>query len=207
MTRSITRVAAVAAMLILPGLVACDGAVGPARPARARSQDPAEFSSVRLPGVRVADARPAALQVLTERFRLDTSASTGTLLVSRPLETSDRADDERAGVREVLSGSSGRRRQIAQIVLVDRGEEVLVRCHVQVQRLDLTERGVFMGHRAADDRPGTLQGERSSGNRPVTEQDWVNVGRDRHLERNLLNQIAERLAPQTTGTPAQTRPQ
>jgi hypothetical protein len=195
------------AVFLLASLVVssgCDALVRQPRGAAPTAQEPADFSSVRLPGVSVATARPVAMQVLTERYRLDTTVSTGTVLVSRPLDTAERGDAERAGVRERLSGASGRRRQIAQIHLVDRGPDVLVRCHVQVQRLDVAERGAFVPQRAPDDRPGNLPAEQHSATRTLAEEDWVNVGRDRQLERAMLNQIADRLAPVTTGTPAET---
>ncbi|HOA74492.1 MAG TPA: hypothetical protein PL151_17325 [Phycisphaerae bacterium] len=195
------RILLVASVAVFAG---CDELIRPS--GRSAEQEPVEFSTVRIPGVSIATVRPVAAEVFTEKFRLDRTASTGTLLISRPLEVSERADDEQAGVREVLSGAHGRRRQVARLQLVERGDSVLVRCAVQVQRLDVAERGAFVPQRG-DDRPAAVQTDRVTGPQTLTEDDWVAVGRDRHAERMMLNEIAERLAGQTAAPPAATRPQ
>jgi hypothetical protein len=185
-----------AALLVATG---CDNLVQPAR----GPQEPAEFSSIRLVDVSMADARAEALAVMKERFRLDSTASTATVLISRPLETTDRADRETAGIREVLSGSSNRHRQIAQVHLVERGPDVLVSCNVRVQRLDVAERSAFLPQRSAEDRPSNLPSERAPGTQTLLEEDWSNVGRNRQLEQDILSEIADRLAPAIAGTPAE----
>lgn len=182
-----------AATGVLPLLVISAGCDALVRQPSTTAQELTDFSSTRLPGVSVAAVRPVAADVFTGRYRLDTAQSTGNVLISRPLEVSERGDAEQAGVRERLSGASGRRRQIAQIHLIERGNDVVVRCHVQVQRLDVAERSAFVSPRVADDRPGNLPAQRASGTRTLTEQDWVDVGRDRHTERSMLNEIRQRL--------------
>jgi len=193
-----SRLLPVVALIFLLG---CDNLAGPARPV---PQNPADFSTERLPGVSIATARPAALAAMKEHFRIDTESSTATVLRSRPIESTTRADDEAPRVREVLSGSEhrNRRREIAEVQLVERGPGVLVRCQVRVQRLDVAERSAFVPQRSADDRPANLPTERRPATTSLMPEDWVYVGRNRQLERTILDSIAERLA----GTIAATRP-
>lgn len=188
---------ALATCLLLGG---CDNMIQSST--RSTTQDAMQFSTVRVPGVSAQDARAVATDVFKEHFRVDPSASTATQLVSRPSESTAHADQESAGVREVLSGSSNRRRQIARLQLVERGADVLIRCHVEVQRLDVTERSAFAQQRAADDRPSNQTTDRRSGTQQVKDEDWSNVGRNRQLEREILDAIAERLAPVTGGASA-----
>lgn len=182
-----------AVIWVLPLLVISVGCDALVRQPPPTAQEPADFSSTRLAGVGLGAVRPIAADVLTGRYRLDTAQSTGSVLISRPLEVSERGDAEQAGVRERLSGAAGRRRQIAHVHLVERGGDVLVRCHVQVQRLDVAERGAFVSPRAADDRPGNLPAQQAAGTRTLSEEDWIDVGRDRHTERSMLNEIRQRL--------------
>jgi hypothetical protein len=188
-------------------LTGCDNlAPGPTRSVGDR---PADSLSTLLPGTSVASVRAAATQVLKEHFRIDTENSTAVVLRSQPADTTAHADNETPRMNEVLSGRSGRRRQVAEIVLVERGADVVVRCRVQVQRRETPERAAFAPQRSGEDRPAEMTAaERGAITETRTRDEWVNVGRDRQLERTMLDQIAERAerGAVVPATPA-TRPQ
>lgn len=177
-------------LLALPAMLAgCDGALGPARPAR---QSLSDFGLLRLPGADLGTVRPIAMNVFKQYYRLDSAASTGVVLRSQPAETDVRGDADSANVREVLSGRQNRRRELAELHVIEDGPDVILRCQVQVQRLDTVERRAFAGSMGGDDRPSeTPRPGRTAGRDEVTPEEWVNVGRNRQLEREILDMIAE----------------
>jgi hypothetical protein len=181
----------------------CDSLIRSPGPA---TQEPTEYSSVRLPGVSMDAAHDAAVATMKEHFRLDPAVSTATVLISRPLESEGRADKEPAAVREIISGSSNRHRQVAQIRLVERGADVVARIHVQVQRLDVSERAAFQAPLTGDDRPANVSPQGYGGPRTLTDRDWVNTGRNRQLEQEMADSLAERLAGEVAGSPVATQP-
>ena len=168
---------------------------------RPGGERPADASSTLVPGVRVAEARAVVAQVLREHFRIDAESSTGVMLRSQPSETTAHADNETPRVNEVLSGRSGRRRKVAEVALVERGPDVLVRCRVQVQRLETPERAAFAPQKGGDDRPAEMTTtERGAFQDARAGDEWADVGRDRQLEQTMLDQIAERLAGRTAAS-------
>ncbi|MBI4580253.1 MAG: hypothetical protein HY718_11160 [Planctomycetes bacterium] len=182
----------------------CDAIGGPVRPTR---QTPADFTTLRLPNASAAAVRSVAAAVFKEHFRVDNEASTITVLRSRPTETTAHADAEAPRVREVLSGRSNRRRELAELHVLQEGPDVMLRANVQVQRLDAAERDAFAQQRAADDRPAEQPFEHSSAATARRPEEWVDVGRNRQLEREMLNRIAEQVAGPTTTPLSATRPQ
>ncbi len=187
--------------LLLVALVSgCDAAAGPTRAPR---QSAADFAIVRVPAATVSEVRPAAMQVFKQYFRLDNEASTGGVLRSRATETDEHGDREQTGVREVLSGRGNRRRQMAELHVIADGPGVVLRCQVQVQRLETVEREAFAPTRSGDDRPSeaTPLG-RSSSTEARTAHEWKNVGRDRQLEREILDQVRERIGASPDSRPA-----
>ncbi|MCL2330553.1 MAG: hypothetical protein FWC56_04540, partial [Phycisphaerae bacterium] len=164
---------------------------------QAISERPEDFSSTLLPGVSLSQARTIAVQVLREHFRLDAENSTELVLRSHPTDTDVRADGESKPMNEVLSGRTGRRRQWAEIVLVERGPDVLVRCQVGVQRQETAERSAFAPMRGGDDRPAEIgSSDRSTAIETRGREVWKNVGRDRQLEHAMLEKMADRTAKQ-----------
>jgi hypothetical protein len=142
--------------------------------------------------------RSVALQVFKEHFRIDSENSTAWALRSQPRDTATHADNETPRMREMLSGRSGRRRHLGVVELIQRGPDVQVRCQVRVERMESVERTAFAPQRGGDDRPSEVSAnERASMMDTRTRDKWVSVGRDRQLERDMLNAIAERTEAKT----------
>jgi hypothetical protein len=176
-----------------------------AGPARSSQQSAADFTMSRIPNVDAAAVRPAALQVFKQYFRLDADASSGMVLRSRATETESRGDREQAGVREILSGRGDRHRQLAELHIIGGGAGVTLRCQVRVQRLETVERSAFAPIRGGDDRPAESKPlGRSEASETRASTDWVNVGRDRQMERQILDEIGEAMGGAPASQPAVT---
>ena len=150
------------------------------------------FASVRLPDVGLGAVRTAGGAAFREHFRVDPAASSDSVLVAKPSDVEGRAEEESARVRDVLAVSRNRRRQLAELHMTQEGRDVQVRCRVIIQRLDTAERAAFAAERG-DDRPGHTPIDRSGPDSPMQREEWVNVGRDRQLERTILMDIQQRL--------------
>jgi len=148
----------------------------------------------RAPNATLADARTAAMQVLRQRFRIDTERSTGQLLVTGPL---DITGAHGTGRFRDLIGSPNRHRETAIVRIGQEADGVVVRCQVGIERLDTVERAAFAPERG-DDRPTATPGERAGPTSPRAREEWVFVGRDRTAETEILDAILQRI----TGTPA-----
>ncbi len=150
------------------------------------------FASVRLPDAQLAAVRTAANAAFRAHFRLDPALSTDSTLVAKAADVEGRAEEESPRVRDVLSVSRNRRRQLAEMQVTQEGRDVQVRCRVLIQRLDTAERTAFARERG-DDRPKDTPIDRPGTDSPTTREEWVAVGRDRQLERAILLDVQERL--------------
>lgn len=149
-----------------------------------------DFSGRRLPQVDPAEVRAAAERVFRSDFRVDPALSSEDTWVSRPAEV-DHPRGER--LRDVLSVTPSRHRQIAELRLIPDGDGVLLRCRIRTQRQDTAERTAF-ARETGDDRPANMPIERpeTSSRR---QEEWTTVGRDRQGEQNILNAIQQAFAP------------
>ncbi len=172
----------------LAGASGCATQGGDAR--RFRSGGPAGAASRLLMNEDVDTVQPVAAQVFRRHFRVDAQASSPLVLVSRPLELTEHAQPRR--VRDVLRPSPNRRRQVAELYLTQEGAHVRVRCRVRTQRLDTAERAAFVRERG-DDRPTDTPIDRPGASSVSAREEWVEVGRDRNLEREILAAIQREL--------------
>jgi hypothetical protein len=176
-------------------LAGCESTGGPEL--RFQVGGPADAQERRLPDASVDEVRPVAERVFRQHFRIDPQLSTRTRLVSRPAEVEEAGQVER--VRDVLGPSRNRRRQKGELYLVQEGSDVVVRCRVQLQRLDTAERAAFERERG-DDRPGETPINRSGSTSTSLHEEWVDTGRDRAVESELLGQLLEAFRPPAAGS-------
>jgi hypothetical protein len=131
------------------------------------------------------EAQASADRVFRQHFRVDRDQSSASVWVARPTEVEDERGER---VRDLLTPSPSRRRQLAELRLTDEGNGVLARVRVVTERLDTTERVAFAAERG-DDRPAETSIDRTG--RVQRQEEWVEVGRDRALEREILDALME----------------
>lgn len=144
-----------------------------------------------LPGTTLEQLRSVAYNVFTARYRLDREASTAADLVSHPLEVGASGSDP-TRVRDLVRPAPNRRRQFARLWFTQQGPDVLVRCRIVTQRLDTAERQAF-AHYRGDDRPDETPIDREGPISVSGQEEWINVGRDRQAETEILDAIEQTL--------------
>lgn len=160
-----------------------------------RQLGPAEgtFASQRLGGVSRDEAFRAAREVFSQYFPVESVDEDALRLRSRPVEIAT-GDGGASQVREVL-GTRSRRRQVAEMQVTPRGGDVVVSCRVRTERLDTTQQRAFRPQ-AGDDRPANnAPFDAEAGATAHQRESWTPIGRDRQLERQVLDSVRERLQP------------
>jgi hypothetical protein len=152
-------------------------------------------SSRRLGGTSAAAVQPVAERVFRQHFKIDAAASGAGLLVAQPQEVT--AEMPAEGVREVLSGARRRHRYLAELRINQQGEDVLLRCIVQTQRLETSERAAFSTQRG-EDRPTETPIDRMGPSSADNREEWVPSKRDRTLEQEILTAIQQAIQPATS---------
>lgn len=194
--RFCSRIVCPLAAVVTAGVLGLPGcATTPASPDPFRRAGGVEATVRRLPATDLSTILPIARQVFQTYYRLDPAVSTQDTMVSLPTEVMH--DRQRERVSDVLAVSPRRHRQIASLQLIQEGQTVVMRCRVQTQRLDVAERAAFVrtrGHQG-DDRPTETPIDRSGGTAPQSREEWVNVGRDRATEQQMLDAIVRALDP------------
>ncbi len=182
------------------GLLAAIGVGGCTAPGdrsgASAQREATDFASRHLLNVAPAEVESVARRIFMSHFRINPDASTGDTLVSLPTETEGRG--QRKSIRDTLAVSPNRQRQRAELRLRPQGGNVLVLVSVQTQRLDTAERAAFARERG-DDRPTETPIEREGPTSPSAREEWVNIGRDRKLEQQILSEIEQAI---TTTRPA-----
>ncbi len=149
----------------------------------------------RIANTDVAAVQPVAERVFRQYFRIDSVASGPGLIVAQPQEMTGAAQPER--VRDLLAGVRGRHRYLAELRLNQQGPDVLLRCVVQAQRLETSERAAFSSQRG-DDRPSDTPIDRMGAGSADNREEWVYGKRDRQLEQEILSAIEEAFRPATS---------
>ncbi len=160
------------------------------------------FARERLTGVAPDRAFEAAQQVFRQYFSVDRVEPAEGAIYSRPTELSGAGSPQR--VRDLLSATPSRRREVAELRLVSRGNDVIALCRVRTQRLDTSERRAFTPQ-TGDDRPANntpFSAEEGASARQ--REDWVDIGRNRVLEQQVLESLRERLGVRSATRPAGT---
>ncbi len=142
-----------------------------------------------LPGTTIDKVKTVAHNAFTTRYRLDREASTALDLVSQPTEVGAAGSDP-TRVRDLVRPAPNRRRQLARLWFTQQGPDVLIRCRILNQRMDTAERQAFANYRS-DDRPDETPIDREGPTSVSGREEWINVGRDRQAENELLDAIEQ----------------
>lgn len=177
-------------LLVLPALMLA-GCAATGQPGATRPRGAGDFASRRLPDADIVQTRAVAERVFRQYFRLDPEASSESVLVSRPTEVEGHG--RRQNVRDQLTLTPDRQRQIAELRVREEAGTPVVLINVQSQRLQTTERDTFSRSRG-DDRPGDTAIQRQGNTSAAPREEWVDMGRDRATEKMVLDEIAESLA-------------
>ncbi len=147
-----------------------------------------DYASLRVVDAEFESVRASANRAFRRVYRVDPDASGLESWVSRPEEL---AEVNPVRMSDVTNPSSRRHRRIAYLQALPEENYILVRCKVEIQRLETAERTAFARSRNldGDDRPGDTPIERSGAVSTSTHQDWVTTGRDREGEQALLRAV------------------
>lgn len=153
------------------------------------------FTRQRLQGVAKDQAFAEAKRVFRQYFAVESTDEEEMTIRSRPAEVDARG--QTSEVRDVLGATPNRRRQIAEMQVSARGNDVTLSCHVRLQRLDTSQKRAFRPQ-TGDDRPShNMPLSDDAGTTAAQRESWTNIGRDRRLERQVLDAVRDRLQPQT----------
>jgi len=154
----------------------------------------------RFVGVSQEEAFRAAQRVFRNYFPIDRFDAEEGTIYSRPTEVSGRG--EMTQVRDVMTTTPNRRRQVAEMQVIPRGRDVIVACQVSIQRYDAAQQRAFRPS-SGDDRPSANDPFKpDAGTTAKQRESWTNVGRNRALESQVLDSVRAQLQPTSAPTTA-----
>jgi hypothetical protein len=158
------------------------------------------WTSLRLPGATKAQALDAGVHAMRQWFRLEPVSAADNEVRSVTMEFDQKGGTER--IRDAALKYKNRMRRWATLVVQEQGPDVIVRCAVQVQRLDTSDHRVFHDNQRFVDYPNETPIDREAGVTASQDQVWTDMPRDRQLETDILSVVKSQLSAQgvvTTG--------
>jgi hypothetical protein len=142
----------------------------------------------------------AAQVILRREFGPLKSEQESRRLTSRPVEFRTSSD---SGTARDLYGGRSTMRRTAHFVASSRGEEAVARLRIEIEREDTARQAVFQPDRdrRLSDSPSQTAIERDAATSTRQNSVWTYVKRDRRLERALLAELQEKLAPPPSDAP------
>ncbi len=150
--------------------------------------------------VRVADASQEAVHdagryALRQWFRIASDGPEQNAIATYPLERDETGMSGRIG-GEAL-GRRSRIRRTATMRFQTRGDQIVAECHVRRERLDTAGVRAMSSHTRFDEAPTRTPIESEAGVTPEQAQVWTDLGRDRAMERRILDVMRARLERHT----------
>ncbi|UCG15821.1 MAG: hypothetical protein JSV19_11055 [Phycisphaerales bacterium] len=149
------------------------------------------YGMMRIESASRAEVMPAAEQAVREHFRIATTDPAAGVIEAHPLEGSEPGRTRRAGD---MLGAHRRVRRVAQVRVVDAEDGVNVFCKVLVQQYESDERRLFAREHALSDTPIETPAAAEAATSAEQNATWRARGRDKVLERQILQAIDERIA-------------
>ena len=164
-------------------------------PARARNEG---WTTIRLPNTSRAEAFAAGEYAMRQWFRLEEVSPNNGQIRSVMMEFNQRGGTER--LRDAVKFPN-RMRHRARLVVLEQAPDTIVRCIVEVQRLDTADHRVFRANERFTDYPNDTPIDRDAGITAGQDQVWTDMPRDRQLESDIVSVVKSRVgnkAPATT---------
>ena len=143
-------------------------------------------------------AMAAAEQALREHFRIARVDRAAGLIECAPVESQEAVRSGRMG--DVL-GASRRVRRVAEMRVEDLGDGARVFCKILLQQYETEERRMFDREHALSDVPSETPAAGEAATLPQQNATWRTRGRDKVLERRILQAVHELVAAPGRPTP------
>jgi len=148
------------------------------------------WSRDRLETASAEDAFGAGRYAVSQWFRIARSDAGTGMIISAPSETTERGNTGR--IRDE-AGYPNRVRRTATLRVQALTTGVAVECHVTRERLDTSDHATLARNMTLDDAPTATPVEREAGVSAEQAQVWTDIGRDREMERRILDVVRSRL--------------
>jgi hypothetical protein len=176
-------VLAIAGMAAQAGCSSADSAPTP----RIRTEG---WSSLRLVNTSRADAYDACLYAMKQWFKVNYASPLDGEVRSATVEYEQRGGTDR--LRDAAIKYKYQMRRTATLIVQDDGGEAVVRCAVQVQRLDTADYRAFSDQNRYVDYPNETPIDTGAGETLSQNQVWTDMPRDRQLEQDILSVVRSR---------------
>lgn len=148
------------------------------------------FAVREVPGAGTDAVWSAAVDAVREQFRIARMDRSAGRIETAPIETQEAGQSGRAG--DVL-GAQRRVRRLADVRVQEADGIVEVYCKVLVQQYESDERRLFARDKYASDIPSETPADQESATTAEQNAAWRDRGRDKVLERQILESILERV--------------
>jgi len=177
-------------MVAIVGLVAQAGCppVDSTPGSRVRTEG---WTSIHLSKASKADAYDACVYAMKQWFKVDYASPVDGEVRSSTMEYDQKGGTDR--LRDAAIKYKNRMRRTAVLVVQEDGTEAVVRCAVQVQRLDTADYRVFSDQNRFVDYPNETPIDRGAGASQSQTQVWTDMPRDRQLEQDILSVVRSRV--------------
>ena len=177
------------ASALLPLACVASGCSEPASPGPAIDSE--SWSRDRLDGVTPQDAFAAAQFAAAQWFRLDDVRPGQFRLTTAPNESDERGGTGR--LRDETIRLPARVRRIATMRVIQQGDASVAECRVTKQRLDTGDYRTLTPTRTFSEHPADNPLPAGASVTAAQSEAWTDVGRDRLMERRILEVVRERL--------------
>lgn len=132
----------------------------------------------------------AAVDAVREHFRIARMDRSAGRIETAPIETQEPGQSSRAGD---MLGAERRVRRLADVRVQEADGGVQVYCKVLVQQYESDERRLFARDKCATDIPSETPADQEGATTAEQNAAWRTRGRDKVLERQILDSILERI--------------
>ena len=186
---SVFPVASVVCLILI--FVVGGGCSEPRRETGAGGGRESGWSQITLPNVTPDAAFEAGTYAMQQWFRISDKLPADGTLRSFTEEYEQKGGTGR--IRDGAIGYKNRMRRTATLLVLAQPSGCVVKCHVQVERLDTADHRVFRSNEQFEDVPNETPIDREAAVSSRQDQAWTPMPRDRGLERKMLDVLRNHL--------------